>query len=299
LEQSIAQLASVRDHVKGEIVKKQKFLQSISSKLTDLGKSVGSIRAMFPQEEFTTPEITTLERRHSVPLSSSPKLVVLVEKLNALMDPHISIKTDGLDSVGVEITMLPSALLPANCSRSVTIRFSSSTASCPDLTSYMSDIFKIAMDANESIGNLVARIRQIFMFKAWRDWEIQELETTRQICTNTWFEDGNCGDWKLVSFSNSQAIIACGGSKVTVDLDMTNLHIRLERLLGGVKNVSSIVIGNSNEDEMPVIVDIELANIAEEVNEWWNLRRKELGEFVLGETSGVISKCASLLSRII
>jgi hypothetical protein len=56
---------------------------------------------------------------------------------------------------------------------------------------------------------------------------------------------------------------------------------------------------SSDEGEIPAIVDIELAQVEEDVNEWWSRRYAQVGDYVIGETSGVIAKCASCFSRII
>ena len=311
LEESIGSLEATRDTLQTQITKKQKFLSSMSSKLSELTQSVNNIKSLFPltseSSDSSPPPVTS--NPFIDELSSTPQLFLIAGKFLSTLPPTcLKVDVDGAASqLTVLIPPLASSPRPTTgTSLDVQLKFKQNPSdSHVSLTVSPEGIYPTlledVLDASVPIETVVANIRGSVLHFMWTAYEVAIFSTLK-------FPVVSGSLWDAVAVAHGVSLTAfdhtVGGSfrfklkkgnqetELTVNLHDKTLLIQRDAVVDG-RNVTMTSRVTDSTGDAPLVVDIHLATAEEEVGVWWHSQSEKLGRYAFGELTAVVTKCIS------
>jgi hypothetical protein len=299
LERKVEELKQEESVVKNDIAKKQKFLASLSSKLSDMNKSVEGILQVFSYNQ--TEKRFRPDRFEAI--RNQQEMYIIASKFDSLLDTGVLVQIeDNQSSLKIEIRPSQGMNTPPETSGIVVVNFSLSGIKCSD------DAVTNNIDwVNCNAFSTVQQIRYGRVGSLWRDYEgnslVKNCQQTLPIVTSAVFE-GLAESWLSEGESVSSGAISklrrststmfeatIKNHSVLVDMEKRRIKISLGN------TVSSI----DSSDDSGMIVDIRLAQIESVVNKWWKVKVSEFGEkavVVPGELSAVLVKIVVMINKL-
>lgn len=307
LAEQVVGLRAEESRVRADIVKKQKFIASLMSSLSDLSKSVDSVVNLFSPLE-AEPRSKSIEGAGA--LVSYPDLFVLANKFNALLDRGVSVSVKGSNGVSIIVSPASSTNLPTATDGSVSISFRAITGGSGVHVESVSDklaISDIDWSTCEAFSTIeLIRLRRVV--NLWNEFEISSLTTnpaqtlplvTSAVLGNgsqlSWLADGETVEASLTKFARMGK-----GCKVNVATlkDSTILRIDLDAYRVKVIRGSFVSSIDSNDDPS-VAVDMRLAQVEVLVNKWFKSKISEFASTpVPGILSGVLVRTVQLVNQL-
>jgi hypothetical protein len=314
LEESILSLETTRESLQSQIVKKQKFLSSMSSKLSELAKSVETVKSSFPLQS----SLMDLEPPKSVhlpfasELSSTPQLLIIASKFSSVLTSNsvtINNREDDVIELRVVVHALQSSACPPNVvSLDAELKFAQKRSSADiglsvNPKGIYPNLLEDVLDPIVSIETVVGNTRGAVAHLMWTAYEMTVLSSLKlpQITSSAWDVEPAFAGVTLSSFNHSVAgcfilNIRIGSTETELILNMLNKTLVIQRTSlmdgGNVYLVSRIT--DSHPDDT-VIVDINLARTEEKVSLWWKSKLSEVGRYAFGELTALVMKCINSL----
>jgi hypothetical protein len=315
LEESIQTLETTRESLQSQIGKKQKFLSSMSSKLSELAKSVESVKSSFPLQSSSMLD-SEVPKSVTVPfaneLSSTPQLLIIASKFFSLLPGNcltISNKEDDILELRVTISSLPSSPCPPNvASLDIELKFTQKPSSAQVGLSVTPkgiypNLLDDVLDPQVPIDTVIGNARGAVVHLMWTAYEMTVFSSLKfpQIPASPWDVEAAISGISITSFNHTVA--GCFGLKVRIGSHETELVLNMLNKSLVIQRTSTIdgrtvLLVSRVTDSQPddtVIVDMHLAKTEEQVTLWWRKKLSEVGRYAFGELTAVVTKCIDSL----
>lgn len=282
LEIEISTLKQREVSVKTEIASREKFISSLSTRLTDLNRSLDGLRKLFNE---TQPVVEAPLERGELLVGNS-RLFVVANKFHFLSSFDSGISVSVLDAGTVAVSINFTSPVPPGREPLVKLKFeidqtelsvisepACSVITFSDLVDSLGASFPSRAGEFKHLEAIVDWIRTNLVFSLWSEHELQALCKSPSTCLPSLVEGGVPPECQLAQVAQQKDLlvgkIRIKSSQIQFEINVEKKRVRIFKQSGSGPLLVSSISGENGASE---VVDLVLAQCEMETANWWKQR---------------------------